>query len=59
MDTGEVFSKHELIACVAREIAMRERLYPGWVRAGKMGQNEAEAEIAKMKAVLEVVKRAA
>lgn len=40
------------IACVKREIAMRERVYPRWVAAGKMKQEKADAEIAAMRAVL-------
>ena len=43
------------IACVKREIAMRESAYPKWVANGKMKQEKADAEIATMKAVLETV----
>ena len=45
------------IACVRREIAMRERVYPKWVAAGKMKLDMADREIATMKAVLETVIR--
>jgi hypothetical protein len=40
------------IACVEREIRMRERVYPGWVSGGRMSQAKADHEIAAMKAVL-------
>lgn len=44
-------SLEEQIACVEREIALRERLYPRWVVDGKMSQASADREIALMKAV--------
>jgi hypothetical protein len=43
------------IACVRREIAMRERVYPKWVNAGRMKAKAAEREIAAMRAVLEIL----
>lgn len=43
------------IAAVRREIAMRERVYPGWTASGRMTQAKAEHEIAAMKAVLETL----
>lgn len=42
----------EQIACVRREIAMRERVYPSWVARGKMKQEKADHETAAMRAVL-------
>lgn len=39
------------VACVQREIRMRERVYPRWVQAGRISQAQADAEIAAMKAV--------
>ena len=47
------------IKCVAREIAMRERVYPKWVEAGRMKLDMAEREIATMKAVIETLKKVA
>jgi hypothetical protein len=44
------------IACVIREIAMRERVYPAWIAKGKMKQEKAEHEIAAMRAVLHTLK---
>lgn len=43
------------IACVRREIAMRERAYPRFVHAGKMSRATAEREIQTMKTVLETL----
>lgn len=40
------------IAAVAREIAMREGVYPKWVAAGKMKQEKADHELAAMKQVI-------
>ena len=45
------------IACVLREIAMRQRLYPQWVEAGKMKQDRADREIEAMRAVLDNLNR--
>jgi hypothetical protein len=42
----------EQIACVSREIAIRELVYPKWVEAGKLRKPVADHEIACMKAVL-------
>jgi hypothetical protein len=44
------------IASVAREIGMRERVYPAWVRGKRMSQEKADHEIAAMKAVLVTLK---
>jgi hypothetical protein len=39
------------IACIRRELAMRQRVYPKWVSAGRMKQAEADKELAAMQAV--------
>lgn len=36
------------IACVKREVAMRRKVYPRWVAAGKMTQAKADTEISCM-----------
>lgn len=41
-----------MIACVAREITMRERVYPKWVAVHKMSQRTADEEIGTMRDVL-------
>ncbi len=40
------------IAAVRRELALRERVYPRWVDAGRMKQAKADTEIVAMRAVL-------
>jgi hypothetical protein len=45
------------INCVTREIKMREIVYPGRVRIGKMKQENADYEIAAMRAVLATLTR--
>lgn len=45
----------DMVACVDREIMMRERNYPRWVIAGKMPDVQATKEIARMKAVREAL----
>ncbi len=45
-------SREEQVACVAREIEMRARVYPGMVAVGRMTREAAEREIALMKGVL-------
>lgn len=45
----------EQIACVKREIAMRERVYPKWVASKRMTQAKADSELAAMRAVLRTV----
>lgn len=43
------------VACVRREIALRRRVYPKWVAAGRMPKAKADTEIAEMEAVLATV----
>jgi hypothetical protein len=45
-------SLDEQIACVRREIDLRERLYPRWVAMQKMTQTSSDRELAAMRAVL-------
>lgn len=48
-------TREGLLACLDREIRMRETNYPAWVRAGRLRANKAEDEIARMRAVREVI----
>lgn len=41
-------SLKDCLACAERELAMRKRVYPAWVRAGKMDANAAAKELAGM-----------
>lgn len=43
--------------CLAREVKMREHVYPRWVAAGKMTQEKATAEIEAMREAHETVKQ--
>ena len=45
-------TKNEMLACVEREIKMRERVYPARVARGRMSRAKAAAEIATMRAIL-------
>lgn len=49
------FTREELIACVEREIRMRERVYPDRVAMGKMSGASSLREVAMMRAVLDVL----
>lgn len=42
----------EEIACIRRELALRERVYPHQVANGRMKPAEAELELSRMRAVL-------
>lgn len=44
------------VACVERELRMRERVYPRWIESGRMTRAQALAEIAAMTAVLETLR---
>lgn len=46
------------LRCVEREIAMRERVYPGWVKLGKMTLRRANQETAMMRAVADTLRAA-
>lgn len=52
-----MISLRDQIACVRRELALRERVYPRQVAAGNMKQAEADTEVARMKAVLDMLER--
>jgi hypothetical protein len=51
-DNPAPFALVDQIACVKREIAMRERTYPRWVSTGQMSKAKAAHETACMSAVL-------
>lgn len=48
----ERISIEDQIACVEREIRMRENTYPRWVAQNKLTQKTATLELDRMKAVL-------
>ncbi len=47
----------EQIAEVARECAMRERVYGNWVLSGKMKFEDSQRQIRRMRAVLATLER--
>lgn len=49
------YSLDSLIACVEREIGMRERVYPRWVDSGRLSKDKSIKEIEMMKDVLNVL----
>jgi len=58
LDPGVIPLKKQ-IQCVAREIKMRERCYPRWVRQGRMKEAEAQRELERMRAVLHTLQEVA
>ena len=48
----------EQIAEVEREVALRKRVYPKWVREKKLGQVQTNHRLANMEAVLATLKQA-
>jgi hypothetical protein len=49
----------QMIACLAREIAMRQRVYPKWIDQGRMNPDTADKEIRHMEAILGYIKNQA
>ena len=47
----------EQIACIQRERAMRMRMYPRWVKSGKLTQAAADEELCRLDAVLATLER--
>lgn len=45
----------ELIACIRREIALRQRVYPGLILRGKMTEHFADKEMERMRRVLDLL----
>lgn len=44
-------SLDDMIACAARELEMRKKVYPRWVSQHKMSQQKADQEIDTMRAI--------
>lgn len=49
------FTTAELATELRREMAMRERLYPGWIAKGTMKPGQAARQIALLKAAIEKI----
>lgn len=43
------------LAAARRELALRQRVYPGWVRGNRMSKEKADHEIAAMAAIVETL----
>ena len=50
-------SREEMVSEVQREIALRRRVYPRWVDAGKLKLDRAERQIAVLEAVVEELRK--
>jgi hypothetical protein len=53
------FTNAQKLACIEREIKMRERVYPRFVENSKMTRQKADEEIALMHAIAEDYRAAA
>lgn len=51
-DTPTEFTEQDIIECLVREVALREKVYPVFIKKGKLTQEKADLEIAKMKQAL-------
>ena len=49
----------EQIAEAQRELALREKCYPGWVKSGRLSMDEAYHQLAAMRAILTTLTRLA
>lgn len=52
MPDGLTFTVADKLACAKRELAMRERVYPRWVKDQRMTKENSEKEIAIMRAIV-------
>jgi hypothetical protein len=53
----EGFTREQLIACVERELRLREHVYPRQREIGRMSQAKCDEELAAMRAVLAVLRQ--
>lgn len=53
--TAGPVSVRDMVACLGREVRMRESAYPKWVQAGRMSAAEASGELSRMRAALNLV----
>lgn len=49
---GQPVSLQDMLGCARRELAMRERAYPGWVARKRMTQEKADQELRYMRAIV-------
>jgi len=48
----DIITTADKLACVERELRMREKTYPRWIDAGKLSLGRATHEIEAMKAIV-------
>ncbi len=53
----EPYDLNAQIRAVAREVRLRESVYPGWINRGRMTADQAAREISAMRAVLTTLER--
>ena len=46
-------SRHDKITCIVRELALRKRVYPKWIKEKRMTAEKAELEISIMSEILD------
>jgi len=46
---SETIDLREVLACLRRELALRQRVYPKWVARGAMAQAKADKELELMR----------
>jgi hypothetical protein len=56
-DAPEAVSLRRQLACASRELFMRQRVYPGRVKVGRMTEADAREEIAAMRAIVQTLRR--
>ena len=52
-----MISLGEQIAEAQRELALREKCFPGWVKAGRLSMDEAYRRLAALRAILATLQR--
>lgn len=55
----DIITAADKLACVEREIKMRQRVYPRWIEDGRMSAGKAAHEIACMEAIADDYRKAA
>jgi hypothetical protein len=53
--SSEKVSLTEQIRCAERELGKRQKLYPKWVREGRLNSLQADRELAAMSAVVQTL----
>jgi len=54
---SDLLDRARLVAAAKREVAFRERAYPGWVARGRMTQAKADEELTLMREIVRELER--